>query len=62
MDYQSEVLLKENKDRFVILPIKFPKIWEMYKKQQASFWTAEEIDLSGDLDDWNSLSNNERFF
>ncbi|MCW7469568.1 ribonucleotide-diphosphate reductase subunit beta [Leptospira kanakyensis] len=62
MDYESEVLLKENQDRFVILPIKFPKIWEMYKKQQASFWTAEEIDLSSDLDDWNSLSNNERFF
>lgn len=62
MDYQSEVLLKENKDRFVILPIKYPKIWEMYKKQQASFWTAEEIDLSSDLDDWNSLTEKERFF
>ncbi|EMY71440.1 ribonucleotide-diphosphate reductase subunit beta [Leptospira vanthielii] len=62
MDYQSEVLLKENKDRFVILPIKYPNIWEMYKKQQASFWTAEEIDLSSDLDDWNSLTDKERFF
>ena len=42
----SEVLLKENKDRFVILPINYPKVWEMYKKHEASFWTAEEIDLA----------------
>ena len=41
-----EVLLQENKDRFVILPINYPAIWEMYKKHEASFWTAEEIDLA----------------
>ena len=49
MQHTDEVLLKENKDRFVILPINYPKIWEQYKRHEASFWTAEEIDLSGDM-------------
>lgn len=57
-----EVLLEENKERFVLLPIKYPKIWEMYKKAEASFWTAEEIDLSHDLKDWNRLNEGERHF
>src|SRR5687768_14838274 len=57
-----EVLLEENKERFVLLPIKYPKIWEMYKKAEASFWTAEEIDLSQDLTDWNNLNDGERHF
>jgi ribonucleoside-diphosphate reductase beta chain len=55
-------LLQENKDRFVLLPIKYPEIWKMYKKHEASFWTAEEIDLSPDLKDWERLSNDERHF
>jgi len=59
---ENEVLLRENKDRFVILPIKYPKIWEQYKKHEASFWTAEEIDLSSDLQDWASLNDGERHF
>jgi ribonucleoside-diphosphate reductase beta chain len=62
MNPKDEVLLKENKDRFVILPINHPAIWEMYKKHEASFWTAEEIDLSGDLKDWESLNSGERHF
>jgi len=41
-----EPILQENKDRFVLFPIKHNDIWEMYKKAEASFWTAEEIDLS----------------
>ena len=58
-----EILLKENKDRFVLFPIKYPQIWEMYKKSEASFWTAEEVDLSPDLVDWREkLNDNERFF
>ena len=57
-----EVLLQENKDRFVLLPIKYPEIWKMYKKHEASFWTAEEIDLSPDLKDWERLNNDERHF
>jgi ribonucleoside-diphosphate reductase beta chain len=57
-----EVLLEENKDRFVLLPIKYPKIWEMYKKAEASFWTAEEIDLSHDQPDWIKMNDGERHF
>src|SRR5687767_15449677 len=57
-----EVLLEENKERFVLLPIKYPKIWEMYKKAEASFWTAEEIDLSHDQKDWENLTDGERHF
>ena len=62
MHPEDELLLNENKDRFVILPIKYPKIWEQYKKHEAGFWTAEEIDLSSDLKDWNSLNDGERHF
>jgi ribonucleotide reductase beta subunit family protein with ferritin-like domain len=50
---QIEPILQENKNRFVIFPIKHHDIWEWYKKMEASFWTAEEIDLSQDLNDWN---------
>ena len=42
----TESLLMENKQRFVLFPIKYPAVWEMYKKAEASFWTAEEIDLA----------------
>jgi len=58
----EELLLKENKDRFVILPINYPKIWEQYKKHEASFWTAEEIDLSSDAKDWEGMNDGERHF
>ena len=57
----TEPLLAENKDRFVLFPIKHKDIWEMYKKAEASFWTAEEIDLASDVTDWsNKLNDNER--
>ncbi|KAE9401780.1 ribonucleotide reductase [Gymnopus androsaceus JB14] len=60
---QNEPLLKESVRRFVLLPIQFPEIWDMYKKgAQASFWTAEEIDLGKDIAHWNSLTANERHF
>ncbi len=62
MPQEEELLLKENKDRFVILPIKYPAIWEMYKKTEASFWTAEEIDLSDDIKHWEGLNDGERHF
>jgi len=59
----TEPILIENKDRFVLFPIKHKEIWEMYKKAEASFWTAEEIDLSPDLQDWaNKLNDDERHF
>ena len=58
-----EPILKENKDRFVIFPIKHHDLWEWYKKCEASFWTAEEIDLHQDLTDWKTkLNDDERFF
>lgn len=59
----QEPILQENKDRFVLFPINHQLIWEMYKKAEASFWTAEEIDLSSDLLDWeNKLNEDEKFF
>jgi len=58
-----EPLLKKNKNRFVIFPIQHHDIWEWYKKSEASFWTAEEIDLHQDLSDWtNKLNDDERYF
>jgi ribonucleoside-diphosphate reductase beta chain len=58
-----EPILQENKNRFVIFPIKHHDIWEWYKKMEASFWTAEEIDLSQDINDWNNkLNDEERYF
>jgi ribonucleoside-diphosphate reductase beta chain len=59
----KEPILQENKDRFVLFPIQHREIWEMYKKAEASFWTAEEIDLAPDLVDWEEkLNDNERYF
>lgn len=59
---QDEILLQENKDRFVLFPIKYDKIWEMYKRAENSFWTAEEVDLSADQKDWERLSSGEKHF
>lgn len=60
---QTEPILEENKNRFVLFPIQHDDIWQFYKKAEASFWTAEEIDLQPDLIDWeNKLNDNERHF
>lgn len=59
---EVEPILEENKDRFVLFPIQHNDIWEMYKKAEASFWTAEEIDLSSDTKDWEKLNDGERHF
>ncbi|KAL8717466.1 MAG: hypothetical protein Q9225_005289 [Loekoesia sp. 1 TL-2023] len=59
----DEPLLQENPQRFVLFPIKYHEIWQMYKKAEASFWTAEEIDLSKDLHDWNNrINDDEKYF
>ncbi|MCB0401702.1 MAG: ribonucleotide-diphosphate reductase subunit beta [Flavobacteriales bacterium] len=59
----EEPILKENPNRFVLFPIQHDDIWKFYKDQEASFWTAEEIDLSQDLNDWeNKLTDDERYF
>jgi len=58
-----EPLLQETRGRFVLFPIEYPEIWQMYKKAQASFWTVEEVDLFEDLYDWNKrLNENEKYF
>lgn len=63
MNAQPEPILQENPNRFVLFPIKHDDIWQFYKLNEACFWTAEEIDLSADLNDWNNkLNDNERHF
>ena len=57
-----EPLLAENPNRFVLFPIQNADVWQFYKQAEASFWTAEEIDLSQDQKDWNNLNDNERHF
>ncbi len=60
---QLEPILTDNSDRFVLFPIKHNDIWEMYKQAEASFWTAEELDLTADLQDWaNKLNEDEKYF
>ncbi|TRX57663.1 ribonucleoside-diphosphate reductase [Fulvivirga sp. M361] len=59
---ETELILQENNKRFVLFPIQHNDIWEFYKKAEASFWTAEEIDLSQDLRDWSALNDGERHF
>ena len=59
----DELLLSEEEQRYVIFPIKYDKVWEMYKKAEANFWTAEELDLSKDNKDFNQkMNDNERYF
>ena len=57
-----EPMLRENPNRFSLFPIEHPQIWEMYKKAEASFWTAEEIDLDNDVNEFMTLTDNERHF
>merc|ERR1719218_235119 len=59
---KSDPLLMNNPHRWVMFPIQYPEVWEMYKKHEASFWTAEEIDLSQDMKDWDTLSDSEKHF
>lgn len=61
-DPSIEPLLKDNPRRFVIFPIVYQDIWDMYKKAEASFWTVEEVDLSKDMADWENLKQSERKF
>jgi len=60
---EQEPLLRDNKNRFVILPIKYEDIWQIYKQAEASFWVAGELDFSQDLNDWkNKLTEDEKRF
>ncbi len=55
-------ILAPNEDRFVLFPIQYEDVMEMYKKHMAIFWTVEEIDLAQDIHDWEKLNDNERYF
>jgi len=57
-----EKLLNEAENRYVIFPIQHEPFWEMYKKAEANFWTAEELDLSKDMNDWIKLTDSEKYF
>ena len=59
---ENEPLLRENPNRFVMFPIQYNDIWTMYKKHEASFWTAEELDLAQDMRDWERLKDDEKHF
>ncbi len=63
MTNTTEPILRDNPNRFVLFPIQHDDIWKFYKQSEACFWTASEIDLHQDLDDWhNSLNDDERHF
>ena len=58
----NEPLLQQDDSRYVMFPIKDQDIWKMYKKQEDLFWRAEEIDLSKDNKDWDTLNDDEKHF
>jgi ribonucleotide reductase beta subunit family protein with ferritin-like domain len=58
----DEYILKSNNKRFVLFPIEHHNLYELYKKAESSFWTANEIDLSKDSNDWDNLTNDEKYF
>jgi len=58
----SEPMLNDDANRYVIFPIQHEPFWEMYKRAEANFWTAEELDLSKDMNDWLKLNDNEKYF
>lgn len=63
LEEKNEPILTESKKRLVLFPIKYHDVWQMYKKAEASFWTAEEVDLGKDIHDWNyKLNSNEKYF
>ena len=62
VEEEYEPLLAPTLNRFTVFPLKYPHLWELYKKAQMSNWTAEEVDLSKDLDDWKTLNENEKKF
>ncbi|KAI4345553.1 hypothetical protein L6164_012664 [Bauhinia variegata] len=59
---EEEPILMEQTQRFCMFPVRYKQLWEMYKKAEASFWTAEEVDLSLDVQHWETLSDSEKHF
>ena len=62
MQKESDELLQQDDNRLTIFPIKYPQVWDMYQKAVSTFWVPEEIDFSRDLDDWETLNDNEQYF
>jgi ribonucleotide reductase beta subunit family protein with ferritin-like domain len=60
--FENEPILTENLDKYTMFPIEYPKIWDMYKRQISLFWTTDEIDLSKDAKDWNTLTEDEKHY
>ena len=58
----TDLLLTEDSSRYVMFPIKDETIWKLYKKQVECFWRAEEIDMSKDMQDWNAMTDSERYY
>ena len=61
-DKLDEPILRQSSDRYTLFPIKYPDVYEMYKRHVDSFWRAEEVDLSKDLNDWAKLNKDEKHF
>ncbi|KAL3348167.1 hypothetical protein AABB24_021695 [Solanum stoloniferum] len=59
---EEEPILKEQSQKYCTFPIRYPQLWEMYKKAVASFWAVEEVDLSLDIQHWETLSESEKHF
>lgn len=59
---QIEPILEQSDDRFVMFPLQYGDVWDLYKKQVDCFWRAEEVDLSKDLNDWANLTPDEKKF
>lgn len=62
LDRQQEDILTELKNRFVLFPIQYKSIWDMYKTAESAFWTVQEVDVSADKKDWENLKDEEKFF
>jgi len=62
LEDRKEPILQENPGRYVIFPIQYDETWRWYKKSQASIWTAEEVDLGNDMQDWEKLNDEEKYF
>lgn len=61
-ELKPEPICAQGVGRFVLFPLKYPEVWEHYKKSVACFWTAEEVDLAHDMRDWEALADDERHF
>jgi hypothetical protein len=57
---EYEPLLDDKNRQFTLFPIKYPEIWNEYKKQEKSIWTTEEIDFSQDYKHYEKLDSNKK--